>query len=159
LDKGTPRAIVKPAAGQLVITEFLADAAGTGNDGTQEWFEIKNTGAAAFDLNGLKLQGSTTTVNTVSSADCKSVAPGAYALCAHGTDPATNGGLPAVDATFTFSLVQQGNGAISISDGTTVIDAVSWSSGIQDGASRQLDPGLTTSAANDDPANFCNALP
>jgi len=158
LDRGTPRAIFKPTPGQLAITELLPDAAGTGNDGTQEWFEIKNIGAAAFDLNDLNLQGSTATVNKVRSADCKSVAPGAYALFAHGTDPVTNGGLPAVDATFTFSLYQS-NGAINILDGTTVIDAITWTTGIQDGASRQLQPALTTPTANDNPTNFCNAQP
>lgn len=158
LDNGTPRAIVKPAAGQLVITEFLPNPAGTGTDATQEWFEIANTGAAAFDLNGLGLKGNATTVNVITSADCKSVAPGGYALLAHGTDAATNGGLPAVDATFSFALAQS-NGSITVLDGTVVIDAITWTTGIQDGASKQLQPALTTSTANDTPENFCNALP
>jgi hypothetical protein len=157
LDRGTPRAIVKPAAGQLVITEFLANPAGTGSDATQEWFEVKNTGAAAFDLNGLTLR-SATSMNTVSSAECKSVAAGGYALFAHSTDMATNGGLPAVDATFTFALYQS-NGSLSILDGTIVLDAITWTTGIQDGASKQLQPGMTSTTANDDPANYCDALP
>ncbi len=157
LDNGTPRAIVKPAAGQLVITEFLANPAGTGSDATQEWFEIANTGAGAFDLNGLVLKGNTS-MNVITSADCKSVLPGGFALFAHGTDPATNGGLPAVDATFSFALAQS-NGSLSVLDGTTVVDAITWTTGIQDGASKQLQPAMTTSTANDTPENFCNALP
>ena len=60
LDNGTLRAIVKPTAGQLVITEFLANPAGTGTDAAQEWFEIANIGNASFDLNGLGLKGSAT---------------------------------------------------------------------------------------------------
>jgi hypothetical protein len=158
LDSGAPRAIVKPAAGQLVITEFLANPAGTGTDTTQEWFELKNTGATAFDLNGLILKGNGTTENVISSADCKRVAPGGYALLAHTTDPAINGMLPEVDATFSFALAQS-NGSINVLDGTVVLDAVTWTSGIQDGVSKQLQPALTTTTANDSPDNFCNAQP
>jgi hypothetical protein len=158
LDNGTPRAIVKPAADQLVITELLANPAGTGTDATQEWFELKNTGAAAFDLNDLGLKGGGTTVNVITSADCKRVPPGGYALLAHSTDPATNGMLPEVDATFSFALAQS-NGSLSVLDGTAVLDAVAWTTGIQDGASKQLQPALTTTTANDSPDNFCDALP
>jgi hypothetical protein len=157
LDHGAPRAIVKPAAGKLVITEFLANPAGTGSDAAQEWFEIANTGAARFDLNGLTLK-SATSMNAISSAECRSVAPGGFALLAHGTDPATNGMLPGVDATFSFALVQS-NGSLSVLDGATVLDTIRWTTGILDGASRQLPPGMTTATANDDPNLFCNALP
>jgi hypothetical protein len=157
LANGVPRAIVKPAAGKLVITELLANPAGTGTDAAQEWFEIANTGTTAFDLNGLGLKG-TTTANVISAADCKSVPPGGFALLAHGTDPATNGMLPAVDATFAFALAQS-NGSLSVLDGTTVLDAITWTSEIQDGVSRQLPPALTSTTANDNPASFCNALP
>jgi hypothetical protein len=157
LDHGAPRAIVKPAPGKLVITEFLANPAGTGSDATQEWFEIANTGATRFDLNGLTLK-SATAMTVISSAECKSVAPGGFALLARGADPATNGMLPGVDATFSFALVQS-NGSLSVLDGATVLDTVRWTTGILDGASRQLPPGKTTSTANDDPSLFCNALP
>lgn len=158
LVNGVPRAIVKPAAGKLVITELLANPVGTGTDAAQEWFEVANTGTTAFDLNGLGLRGNSTTVNVISAADCKSVLPGGFGLLAHGTDPATNGLLPAVDATFSFALAQS-NGSITVLDGTTVLDAITWTSGIQDGASRQLQPALTSTTANDTPGNFCNALP
>jgi len=158
LDNGTARPIVKPPAGSLVITEFLANAAGTGSDGAQEWFEIKNTGTTAFDLNDLGLKGNTTTVNLVKSADCKRVAPGGHALFAHVTDAVTNGGLPPVDATFSFALAQS-NGSLRVLDGARVLDAITWTTGIADGASKQLAPALTTTTANDDPTNFCTALP
>jgi hypothetical protein len=158
LANGVPRAIVKPAAGKLVITELLANPVGTGTDAAQEWFEIANTGTTAFDLNGLGLKGNTTTVNVISAADCKSVPPGGFGLLAHGTDPATNGMLPAVDATFAFAL-SQSNGRLSVLDGTTVLDAITWTTEIQDGAARQLQPALTSTTANDTPDSFCNALP
>ncbi|HWO17692.1 MAG TPA: lamin tail domain-containing protein [Kofleriaceae bacterium] len=155
---GVPRAIVKPQPGKLVITELLANPAGTGTDAAQEWFELANTGTAAFDLNGLTVQGNTAPGNVVSAADCKSVPPGGFALLAHGTDPTANGMLPPVDATFSFALAQS-NGSIKVLDGATVLDAVTWTSGAQDGASRQLPPGMITTTANDNPDAFCNALP
>lgn len=153
LDGGAQRPIVKPVANQLVITEFMPDP--TGTDATQEWFEIKNTGAA-FDLNGLTLKGNATTANTIAAAECKRIAAGGFALFARGTDPAQNGMLPAVDATFSFGLVQS-NGSVSVLDGATVLDAITWTDGIAEGTSKQLQPAQTTTTANDNPANFCNA--
>ncbi|MBX3155886.1 MAG: lamin tail domain-containing protein [Deltaproteobacteria bacterium] len=153
---GVLRAVVKPAAGQLVITEFLANPAGTGTDATQEWFEITNTGATAFDVNGLGLKGNAAGINVVQSAECKSVAPGGFALFAHTIDPLQNGGLPDVDGTFTFALAQS-NGSITVLDGATPLDAITWTTGILDGVSKQLDPNKTNTTDNDVPANFCNA--
>ncbi|MEP6864446.1 MAG: lamin tail domain-containing protein [Deltaproteobacteria bacterium] len=142
LDHGTPRAIVKPAAGQLVISELMPNAAGTGTDPTQEWFELANIGTAAFDLNGLGLKGSSATINVINSPDCKPVAAAGFALFAHNTDPATNGGLPAVDATFTFAL----STTLSVLDGATVLDAVTLvNPQPADGVSRQIKPMLCDS--------------
>ncbi|MBP9085522.1 MAG: lamin tail domain-containing protein [Kofleriaceae bacterium] len=150
-DAGVPRASVKPGSGQLVITEFMASPAGT--DGDKEWFEIKNTGATAFDLNGLTLnRTSPATSNIITSADCKSVAAGGYALFAHKTDAALNDMLPAVDATFTFAL--PGAGDIRVLDGATVLDAITWTTAVND-ASSALDPDFTDVTGNDIAANFC----
>jgi len=154
---GTPRPIVKPMPGQLVINEYLANPAGTaaGVDAAQEWFEIVNTGAAAFDLNGLGLKGTAATINTIVSTDCKSVPPAGFAIFAHGTDPLVNGGLPTPDATFTFALGNT-NGGLSVLDGMTVLDAVTWTSAT-DGATDQLKPTNTNVTDNDTAANFCKA--
>jgi hypothetical protein len=157
LDNGTPRNIVKPAAGALVINEFLANAQGTSTDPAQEWFEIVNTSGTAFDLNGLGMQGGTTTVYPINSVTCKSVAANGFALFAHGNDPVTNAGLPAVDVTFTFALSSK----IQILDGTTVLDAVtiptSGTDAPKDGFSKQLKLGSQTTTANDDITQFCDA--
>jgi hypothetical protein len=157
-DNGVNRAIVKPTPGQLVINEFLANPAGTATDATQEWFEIANTGATAFDLNELGLKGNATTINVIQSADCKSVLPGGFALFAHNTDPLQNGGLPVVDATFTFALAAT-SGSLHVLDGATELDAITWpaSPAVPDGVSRQLNPLNATTTDNDDPANFCNS--
>ncbi|MBS1122587.1 MAG: Hemolysin-type calcium-binding region [Deltaproteobacteria bacterium] len=155
-DAGVIRAIVKPAAGQLVINEFLANPAGSGTDATQEWFEIVNTGATAFDLNDLGLKGNATTINVIQSAACKSIAPAGFALFAHNTDPLQNGMLPAIDATFTFALAASA-GSLSVLDGATVLDAITWTTpAVGDGVSRQLNPLNTNSTDNDLPANFCD---
>ena len=163
LDNGTPRTIVKPAAGAIVINEILANPALTGTDAAQEWFEVANTGAAAFDLNGLTVKGTAVTGNTVSSPDCKSIAAGGFGVFAHSTDPMTNGGIPVVDATFTFALGNS-NGSLSVLDGTTVLDVVTWGSSTQvDGLSIQLQPTHTNVTDNDDatPTNttdYCKAV-
>ncbi len=150
---------MKPAPGKLVISEFLANPAGTGTDTSQEWFEITNTGTTSFDLNGLSLRGTSTTVNVVSSADCKAVPPGGFALFAHGTDPTVNGMLPEVDATFTFAL-SQSNGTLSVLDGTATLDLDRVDERDPGRRVRQLEPG------GDDHhdgqrqmANFADALP
>lgn len=160
LDAGVPRAIVSPAPGQLVINEFLANAAGTATDPMQEWFEILNSGSTAFDLNGLGVQGGTTTIYQIQSVDCKSVAAGGFALFAHDTRPEVNGGLPAVDATFSFAL----GSTIKVHDGcsgspvtcTTLLDQVTFGS-TGDGLSKELRLDKANPTDNDDIANFCDA--
>jgi len=154
LDNGTLRAIVKPAAGQLVITEVMANPK---TEPAQEWFEVTNTGAAAFDLNelGLDRAGDTRAPDVIHAADCKSVAPGGFALFARSADPTTNGMLPPPDATFGFSLVNSA-GDVQVLDGTTVLDAVTYAT-TTDGVALQLDPDHFTAADNDVAANFCAA--
>ena len=173
IDPGTMalRPIVPPAAGALVITEVLMNPAGTvsGVDAAEEWFEITNTSANAFDLNELRMRaGTSTTQYPINVATCKSVAPnGGFALFAHGTEPAGNGGLPpTVDVTFTFSLGQaSGQLEFFASDGLTSIDKVTWagltSTGTgatnYDGRSYQLKLASTNTTDNDTQANFCRA--
>ena len=157
LDGATARDIVKPAAGQLVISEFMANPSMTGTDANQEWFEITNTGGTAFDLNGLGLMGTSTT-NVITSPTCKSIAAGKQAVFAHSTDPLVNGGLPQVDATFTFALPNS-NGSLSVLDGATVLDTIAWTTPQQgDGIADQLDPTHLNTTDNDTvPTNYCPA--
>jgi len=156
-DGGTLRPIVKPATDALVITEFLANPAanpmGVQQDTTREWFELQNTGTAAFDLNELTV-ASASSMTTVASSKCISIAPAAFALFARSTDPAQNGMLPAVDATFGFSLVDSG-GKIEVRDGATVLDTITWTS-VTSGLSRELKLSQTTPTGNDTyPGNYC----
>ncbi len=159
-DGGTNRVFDKPAAGQLVITEYFANPFGTGTDATQEWFEIKNIDPAdSFDLNGLGLKGNATTINVVTSSTCKVLGPGASAVFAHSVDPLVNGGINGVAATFTFAIAASA-GSLSVLDGNDPLlpfDATTWTTpSVPDGVSRMLKTPNTNSTDNDNQANFCN---
>jgi hypothetical protein len=146
------RAIVRPAAGDLVITEFMADPSGT--DTNKEWFEILAN--RTFDLNGLVLANEGTTHATVSSATCLSLQSGAYAVFAQSTDPMANGGLPAPAALFTFTLANSGARSISVLlPDAGVLDVLAYSSATS-GASTQLSAGLTSPLDGEaDAGNLC----
>ena len=159
LDAGVPRAIVKPAAGALVITEFLANPEGS-TDSTKEWIEIANTSAAAFDLNELTVARVGQTGTKINAPACISIAAGALGLIARSNDPAQNAMLPTVDATFGFSIVDS-NGDLEVRDGTTVLDAIAYTSGVgTSGVARQLDPDSFTAAMNNDASSttWCPAI-
>lgn len=166
---GQFRAIVKPAADALVISELMPNPT---TEGTHEWFEITNVGSASFDLNGLGLDraGDTSPGGgapaVVTSSLCKPLAPGAYALFAKSADAAVNGGLPTVDATFALTMVNS-SGNVQVVDPascmgspsvcTTIYDIASWGT-TTDGTSLQLPPAMLTTTANDTPANYCPGL-
>lgn len=134
----------------------------------QEWFEITNAGTAAFDLNGLGLDRANDTAapTAIQATACESLAPGAFALFAHSSDPATNAMLPPPDATFGFSMVNT-SGDVRVVDPTTcsgtpitcttVYDSVTYATST-DGISSQVKPGFFTTTANDDPASYCPAV-
>ena len=153
MDGDTIRAIVPPAAGQLVITEVHPNP--SGDDTKQEWFEVRAT--AAVDLNESKLDrvGDTSQPVPILATDCLRLAPGEYALFARSAQTADNGGLPEVDATFTFSMVDSGD--VRVLDPTDgLVDAVTWDNAAND-AARQLDPDIVDATGNDTLSNWCDA--
>ncbi len=155
-DGVTIRPIVTPAAGDLVISEVHMHP--TPTQSQREWYEITNISGAAFDLNGLGLDrdADNSKPNVITSSTCKSVPAGKQALFARNADSATNGMLPAVDATFGFSLVDSNSncrildctvaGSCDTSTPTgAVLDSVAWTTKYGDdtssgtaGASSQL---------------------
>ncbi len=141
---GTSRPFIKPAAGQLAITEWLANPAGA-SDAQREWFELANTGTTAFDLNELGVGRIGAVPSRIASAACVSVPPGGVALLARSSDPALDGMLPAVDATFGFGLVDTG-GDLAVSDGATVLDQVRWTASTS-GVAVQRDPATGATCA------------
>lgn len=158
LDGGDLRPIVVPSEGDLVISEFMANPVKV-SDTAGEWFELVAT--APVDLNGLKtakiaedLPGAPPLV----SGDCLSVAAGDHVLFAKNTDELQNGGLPAVDHTFNFSLVNS-NGGLAIGVADVVLDVTSYGS-TSAGKSASLDSGSYDVSLNDDAnmAPWCVAV-
>jgi hypothetical protein len=147
-DDDGERDVVPPAPGDLVITEFMASP--VGNDADQEWFEVY--AANDVDLNGLV--GGRDTADPavlVDQPECLHVAAGTYAVFARSSDPAANGGLPDVTATFDFALVEAGTIFIGIGD--QVLDQISWTA-VAAAASTALSPDALDPEANDDEANW-----
>lgn len=155
-DGGTDREAVRPAVGDLVITEFMASPAGT--DSVQEWFEV--LALRSVDLQGL-VAGQTADEfdPLVSGPDCVRVEAGEYVLFVRSDDPLVNGGLPTVTAEFGFSLVSPA-GSIAIGIADELLDEVTWTA-VTANTSTALDPAELDPDANDDEANFtaCSAVP
>lgn len=149
LEGGGMRAIVKPTAGQLVVSEWMArpPAAGAGGPGTDgEWLELE--ALADFDLNGVEL-GRTpgTVVQTITDTMCRAVTTGDFVLLVRTVDAGTNGGIDPgnIDGMLGFGLTDSNSGAFVGIDATT-LDSVTWTSSTT-GVSVQRDPVT--------PANFC----
>jgi hypothetical protein len=151
---GNPRPIVEPTAGQIAITEWLADSVLAG-DGSGEWFEIQ--ASAAFDLNGLQIGDHNSPLTTaVTTITCLPIAAGAYAVFAERTDPAMNGMVMNVTAAFPsgIDLVNSGTRMVSVGVGGTALDTKTWttqSAGVSiqiDGDGTQCNAPATTPSYN-----------
>jgi hypothetical protein len=138
-DGDVARGVVAPGSGALTITEVMPDPAG--EEDTREWFEVENTGSSAFDLVGLALARpeDTKPPDVIAGPTCRSVAPADFALFARSAEPAANSGLPAVDATFGFSLINSDGSAEVLAADGSVLALVAWKTSPA-GASLQLDP-------------------
>jgi len=154
LDGDTLIDIDAPAAGEIVITEFLANPeASEETDG--EWIELAALGD--FHLNGLELGRTPGEIDTTVEVEpCIVVSAGDFVVLARSDDMAINGGLPVVHATFDFSLVNS-DGSLFVGWGGEVLDEVTWTSTTAAAAS-SLDPDSTDASANDDEASFCPAV-
>ena len=161
---GFRRAIEPPSVGDVLITEIMPRPA-VNNNGGAEWFEITNLGDA-FDLNGLGLDrdGDTRAPDIIASQACLRLEPGQFAVFARSNVAATNGGLPAVTATFGMNMVDT-NGNVQVVDAsscatsspfacTVVFDQLPWASSTS-GVSAQLKSSQFSTTANDSAANFC----
>lgn len=167
-DTAEMRDIDKPAAGELLITEFMANPSAVG-DANGEWFEL--FAAADFDLNGLQIGKLPPTVNeTIASADCLEVKAGERVLLAQEgspadppdpADPLGNGGLPAPDWQFASYSLTNSNSGVFVAVDDAVLDEVTYAS-TSDGTATQLTSACEAMApldptCNDDPAMWCAA--
>ncbi len=154
---GTPRDIVPPSPGDIVITEFMPNPDAVGDD-EGEWFEIYV--AADVDLNGLSITkfGDEEPTDVVGSTECIPATAGSYLLFAHSADPGLNGGLPDVDFLFNLSLsnTSENGTGISVGWGGQFLDTVTWTTS-GTGVSSQLSPALLDPTRNDEEGAFCRS--
>lgn len=153
-DGAVMRPIVTPTAGQVRISEWMPDPTAV-TDANGEWFEVQ--ALADVDLNGL--QAGTTTLGmtpiVAAGGPCLRVASGGFALFARNATAATNGNLPAVDATEGLSLVQS-NGTLQIGFGGSTLSMVTWTASAA-GRSIMIDSDGTQCNAPDGVAMY-NAM-
>lgn len=126
-ENGTPRAIVAPAVGDLVLSEVLADP--SGSDNFRDWVEVYVKGAQSVDLNGLVLRNkaSSTRSWTLGGDDCVTVAPGAYAVLGGANAAAIDGRTLAWTLGGAEASVFYNSAAtLELASTTAVIDAMSY---------------------------------
>lgn len=154
MENGSSRDVINPAAGELVISEFMANPDAV-PDGVGEWFEV--VAKASFDLNGV-VAGKVADdpkLNIVGE-DCITVTAGDRFLFARSEDPLVNGGLPTPDYTFSFGMSNSGDSAtLFVGAGDVVVDQISWTSS-PTGKSTALDSLLEDANSNDDETNWCD---
>jgi hypothetical protein len=154
LDGDVARPVVSPMAGDLVITEFMANPKAV-DDTVGEWFEVSV--GRDVDLNGLeigKIEG--TALSTLKVADCLRVTAGSLVVFGRSADDKVNGGLPGVDHVFSFDLV---NSASSLYVGVLgkALDAIAWTK-TSEGIATSLDPDMALNTTDNDlPASYCPA--
>jgi hypothetical protein len=146
-----PRPLRRPAWGDLVITEWMANPSAV-TDALGEYLEVRAN--ADVDLNDVVLGDGSTATRTLRSSDCLRAAAGTYLVFAVAQDASVNGGLPTVAGVLPFSL---GNTADSLwlrgPDGG-LLDSVSYDA-TQPGQSTQLASGLVGPQDNELAANLC----
>ena len=130
VEGNTARALVAPRAGQVRLTEWMADPEGL--DADFEWVEVAFD--AEVDLNGFELGPSTDDLGVaVDGGTCFPVDAGARVV--FGASPAA---APRVDAELGFSLGNTGNRSIVAAFDGIVLDVVSYA-GTTEGAAWQVD--------------------
>lgn len=119
------RPIVRPTAGDLVLSEVLANSRVV-PDAAGEWIEIE--ARRDVDLLGLSLgtaYGTSTVWETFEGSECLRLSAGAFFLLARNEDATRNGGLPLVDRTFAFAL-RNSNGHLTLAYEGEVLDELRW---------------------------------
>jgi len=142
------------AAGQVVVTEFMAKSQGADDPG--EWIELTNVTSGSLDLGGCLLRDNhSSEAHTITGSLV--LAAGESKVLARSGDPVENHGL---DYDYVYSNFFLSNTAdeIVLDCLLVVVDEVTYS-GLQivTGVALQLDPAATDAAANDLPENWCAA--
>src|SRR5262249_51564383 len=101
LDGNVLRATIPPKRGDLVIDEVTPNPRAVA-DTDGEWFEVAVQ--SDVDINGLQIGAAGAPLLTLTDPHCLRRTAGSFMVFARNADPRTNGGLPAVEANFPFSL-------------------------------------------------------
>ncbi|RME26539.1 MAG: hypothetical protein D6798_06475, partial [Deltaproteobacteria bacterium] len=141
------------SVGDVIVTEVMADAIGSGNDG--EWFEVYNTTTADIPLDGWTLSESMGSTNSFTVDAGTTIAAGSHFVFCYESTSADSPGA-ACDYVYPGSVrLANSGGGLSISAASEV-DAINLT-GFSTGVSLSLDPSAYDSTSNDDPANWCDA--
>jgi hypothetical protein len=152
-DGASMRALVPPAVGDLVITEYMANPSKVG-DALGEWFEVFVT--RDVDLNGLQLGSALGSFGTtLNDTRCLEATAGSYLVFARNDTASMNGGLPRVDQVFGFDLVNSNRGLV-LARGGALLDGTTWTT-TTEGAATSLSPARQNPTDNDVAANWCTA--
>jgi len=150
--------VIRPALGDLVITEIHADPDAV-SDNVGEWFEIHSLASAEFHLNGVKLgkDPEVAALETIAGADCIVIAPGSYSLIANNVDETLNGGLPGEAIVWDTNIaLTNASGGLWLGGDDEFLDVVTYAKAPV-GKTTQLDPKFYDPIANDDLAHWCVA--
>jgi hypothetical protein len=143
------------AAGDLLITEFLAGPAQGGSDG--EWFEIYNNTGETVELRGLTVRDDGANSFTV---DTSVVAAPAERLVFARTATATGAVTPAFVYGTSFTLANTTDQIVieGASGEIARISYVAGNFGGRTGISASLDPGSTDAAGYNVATNWCDGF-
>lgn len=147
-----------PAAGELLVSEFMADPSKV-NDASGEWFEIANLTGETLDLTGLQVHDDGSNRFTIPADARLTIGPNARLVFAINGDFNQNGGLKPDYVYSNFTLANTSDAIVLEVPGAGVIDAVRYAASggwaIAAGKSLQLRETFLDATANDDPAHWC----
>ncbi len=145
------------AAGELVIDEVLVNPADAGDFG--EWFELYNPTQDALDLAGCLLTDDGANRYTF-PGDGKAVVPAlGFFVVGRSGGFVDNGGFTP-DLVYEDVQLANGDDALALLCGGTLIDRVAWDSTawpVRPAVAMQLKAGAANATANDQPASWCLA--
>ncbi|TAK27819.1 MAG: hypothetical protein EPO40_15905 [Myxococcaceae bacterium] len=158
-----------PAMGALVITEIMNDPDVVG-DMQGEWFEVYNRSATPVDLRGMRVRGSGTEMFEVTASGPLLVPGRGYAVLGKNGDSVTNGGVTVLFAygsamDLSNSTSSPDSLTLLASDGSTVIDSVSYANTVASGwpviagRSKSLRPAILDALMNDTSSAWCPGGP
>jgi predicted extracellular nuclease len=149
-----------PVPGDLVITEVMQDPNSV-SDTFGEWFEVRNVSGSDIDIDGWTISDNGTDTHEIDNGGALLVPAAGVVVLGRSTDTAANGGAPVDYAYNDFFLGNTDDEVVLTDSGGTEFDRIEYDGGPTwpdpTGASMNLDPDSTSSTANDDGANWCEA--